>query len=243
MKKLILLLIPLLALTLQSCKKDDPGPSQARLNFIFDFNVDGEPLEFGKTYVINGSTVSFDAANFYLGGLKLKLASGNILDLSSQYLLGGIGNSASLENPIDVTDITGIDYFIGVDSVTNAQSEEDFTTRTSDDPLSIQDPSMHWSWGTGYKFLRVDGDIDTDGDGTPDMGIAYHLGSNAMLKNRSQQDVIKLKGGDNDLMINFDLNQFFTGVDLSVELDTHTGNNLPLAQVLHSNLDAAITIK
>jgi hypothetical protein len=39
------------------------------------------------------------------------------------------------------------------------------------------------------------------------------------------------------------LASFFNGVDLKTEIDTHTGNNLPLAEKLRDNLGSAISIE
>jgi hypothetical protein len=132
---------------------------------------------------------------------------------------------------------------VGVDPVTNAQTEMDFTSRQPSDPLSIKDPDMHWNWMTGYKFLRVDGDADTDGDGTVDTGIAYHIGSDPFLKNYEISKTIPLKNGQNTMYFTLDLNIFFNGVDLSTELDTHTSNNIPLAERLAENMTTAISIR
>ncbi len=225
-----------------SCSKDE-DMDPATLKIEFDFSVGGEDLEFGKVYTINGDAVSFDVANYYIGGISFGQANGTTINLTDQYLLGGLQNSATLSNEIERSDITDVKFFIGVDPSTNSQSETDFTSRPSSDPLGIQDPSMHWNWNTGYKFVRFDGDVDTDGDGTVDTGVAYHLGSDAMLKNLEYAANVSIDEGENTLTFSFDLAQFFTGVDLSTELDTHTGNNLPLATRLRDNLDNAISIQ
>lgn len=241
--KLIVALTLLSSLAMISCKKDSNEPEKARLNIQFDFNVAGNALEFDKLYEINGATVSFEAANFYMGGISFTQDNNQIIELTDQYLLAGIGNIASLNSAVDVSDINNIKFFIGVDPVTNAQTEMDFTSRPASDPLSIKDPSMHWSWSTGYKFLRVDGKVDTDGDGVVETPIAYHLGSDSMLKNFDIPTGKTLKSGENNLVFAFDLASFFNGVDLKTEIDTHTGNNLPLAEKLRDNLGSAISIE
>ncbi len=234
----------ILALFGLACSKDnDSEPDMATLAFAFDFHVDGESLELGKDYTINGTTVSFDVANFYIGGIELEQANGTTIGLQNQYLLAGLDNTATLNGEIEVSDISKARFFVGVDPTTNSQSETDFTSRPSNDPLGIQDPAMHWNWNTGYKFLRMDGNTDTDGDGVTETGVAYHLGSDPMLKNFDLTTQIDLEGGENTLTFSFDLATFFTGVDLSTELDTHTGNNLPLAELLHENLGNALTLE
>ncbi len=225
-----------------SCKKDEPE-ELAELRFEFDFNVDGASLEFNKDYTVNGNTVSFDAANFYVGGIELKMEEGLTITLQDEYLLAGIGNTATLNNDLPLGKIISVKCFIGVDPETNAQEEIDFTSRPPEDPLAIKDPAMHWSWGTGYKFLRVDGDIDTTFDGTTDVGIAYHLATDNMLKHLEFNKEILLTSGENIITFSFDLVDFFDGVDLQKERDTHTHNNPPLAQLLRDNLEKSISVE
>lgn len=225
--------------------KDDGGnePQLAELTLEFSFTVGDEDLVLGDNYEINGAMVNFEAANYYVGGLEMLQEDGTNIDLSQSYLLAGLGNTANVQGTLQVSDVTKTSFFVGVDETTNMQTETDFTSRPAGDPLGLQDPAMHWNWMTGYKFLRVDGNVDTDADGMPDTGIAYHLGSAAMLKNLEFNQTIDLKGGKNTVTFELDLEKFFNGVDLAVEVDTHTGNNLPLAERIRDNLDTALTVK
>jgi len=225
------------------CKKDgDDGTDLAKLSLEFAFKVGSEDLVFGDNYEINGKMVNFEAANYYIGGLKMTQEDGTTIDLSQNYLLAGLGNSANVQGELQLSNLVTTSFFVGVDAATNMQTETDFTARPSGDPLGVQDPAMHWNWMTGYKFLRIDGSVDTDADGMPDTPIAYHLGSAAMLKNLEFNQTITIKGGDNTLTFELDVEKFFTGVDLAVEVDTHTGNNLPLAERLRDNLETSLTI-
>lgn len=226
------------------CKKDSDGdPTQAYLNFLLDFNVNGEPLEFNKEYEINGTKMTFIATNFYMGGIKFTQANGDVINLSNQYLLAGLKNGGSINEPLAISNISRVQFFIGVDSITNMMSENDFTSRPSTDPLGMQDPSMHWSWNTGYRFLRVDGKSDTDGDGTPETPVEYHLGNNNMLKNIDMSTNVTMVAGENDMYIGFDMAKFFTGVDVSTELVTHVGDNPDLAVKLRDNLPLAVSVR
>jgi len=225
------------------CNKfDDIENTGSNLSLAFNVLVEGEDFEPGTVYEINGSTVTFDVVQYYLGGLQLRQANGFEINLQDQYLLIGPGGFANLNGLLQVSNITDVKFFIGVDSLTNRQSEVDFVDRPASDPLSLKDPSMHWNWNTGYKFLRIDGNADTDGDGIVDTGIAYHLGSDPFLKDFDFKTDIQMQEGNNTVSFVLDLAALFDGVDLSTELDTHTGNNLPLAQLLFDNLSTAMTV-
>ncbi len=239
----LLSLATMIALMMLGCSKDSDEPSRARLAFAFEFTVGEDALAFGQLYNVGGTAVTFSTANYYLGGLQLTQQNGTIIDLSDQYLLAGLNTAATLNEDLDISNIIHAKFFIGVDPTTNAQTETDFTSRPTSDPLGLQDPAMHWNWNTGYKFLRVDGDADTDGDGAVDTGIAYHIGSDPFLKSFDRPVRLELQGGDNTVTFALDLAQLLEGVDLSTEIDTHTSNDLPLAERISSNMEAAFTLQ
>ena len=164
------------------------------------------------------------------------------IDLTNNYYLAGLDRITTVVGDFPISNVAKIDYFVGVDATNNAQTEQDFTSRGSNDPLGLQDPAMHWNWNTGYKFLRVDGEVDTDGDGTVDTPIAYHIGSNPLLTILVQGNY-PIEGGKNVMTFTLNLNEFFRGIDIKTEVDTHTGNNLALAQRLVANMSTAITVK
>ncbi|MCB0687075.1 MAG: hypothetical protein KDC53_11130 [Saprospiraceae bacterium] len=232
-----------LLITISGCKKDTEDLTASYLSFLVDVTVNDEPLEFGTNYEINGTMMNFIATYFYMGGIKFTQANGNVIDLSNQYLLAGPKVGGRLSEPLAISNITRVQFFVGVDSVTNAMTENDFTLRPASDPLGMQNPSMHWSWNTGYRFLRVDGKSDTDGDGTPETPVEYHLGNNNMLKNIDITTDVTMKAGDNELYIQFDLAKFFENVDVASELVTHVGDNPELAAKLRDNLPAALSAK
>jgi hypothetical protein len=101
---------------------------------------------------------------------------------------------------------------------------------------------MHWNWNSGYRFLRIDGKVDTDGDGTMDETMAFHLGTNNMLQNVSLTAHKDVEKGSNMLHMEFDLAKLFEGVDLSTDFSTHTMNNPELAAAVRDNIPAAISM-
>lgn len=231
----------LVSILFLSCEEDS-NSEEKFLQFDFEFNVGSEAFEYGQNYTINDVTVNFEIAQFYIGGINLDTDNGT-LAFPDQYLLAKPNSETFVSDEVSISSISKIDFFVGVDPIFNAQTETDFTERSADDPLGVQDPSMHWSWNSGYKFLRIDGEVDTDADGITDTSISYHLGTDALLKNVSIETEKTIDIGNNSLIFSFDLMSFFEGVDLVTELDTHTGNNLPLAQRLQENMGQSITIK
>jgi hypothetical protein len=249
MKNLKLLLLiaatAVFTMTFTACDDDDTkmDAEEGAVSMMFEYAVNGAPFDTATVYEINGTAVKFSIANFYVGGIELMPEEGDAIAVEDKYLL--VTPDAGMQEVTTVN--TGhyhmAKFFIGVDPETNSQTEDDFTSRDADDPLSIQFPAMHWNWNSGYRFLRIDGRVDTDGDGTVDETMAFHLGTNPMLKEVQYMVHKDVEKGGNMLHFEFDLARLLAGIDLSTDYVTHTGNNLPLAEQVRDNIPTAFEPK
>lgn len=239
-----LTLLAVFALAFSACDNDDETPDiqEGTVNMMFEYTVDGAAFDTAQIYDINGTSVRFTLANFYVGGIELMPEEGDAIPVEGKYLL--VTPEAGMQ---EVTTVPAghyhmVNFFVGVDPTTNSQSEGDFTSRDADDPLSIQFPAMHWNWNSGYRFLRIDGKVDTDGDGTVDESMAFHLGTDNMLQNVSLTAHKDVDNGSNMLHLQFDLTKLFEGIDLSADYSTHTMNNPELAAAVRDNIPAAFSM-
>ncbi|MCB0571314.1 MAG: hypothetical protein KDC66_16195 [Phaeodactylibacter sp.] len=241
MKRLHLFVLALLALgsTLYfpSCTKDEEETPV--LGMEFEYLVNGEAFDTSRVYEINGTAVQFSIANFYVGGITFESEEGKDTEMEGKYLLVTPESGMQEIGTLDAGHQHMLKYFIGVGPAENSQTDADFTGRDSDDPLSIQFPAMHWDWLSGYRFIRVDGKVDTDGDGTPDEALAFHIGTDAFLTNLEFTIHKDVEPGMNHLHFEFDLAKLFEGIDLPQEHETHTGNNLGLANKFKANISKA----
>ncbi len=248
---LFLALFSMIAVTFTACSNDDEQPTpedKVMMKFGFDYVVNGEAYDTSKVYDINGTAVKFSIANFYVGGITFMSEEGVPTEVENKYLLVTPESGMQEVAELGKGHYHMARFFIGVDPETNSQTEEDFTTRSEDpnDPLGLQFPSMHWNWNTGYKFIRVDGNVDTDADGMPDETMSFHLGKDEMLKTLefvTHKDVDEAHSGH--MHFEFDLAKAFEGIDLSQEYFTHalSTQELPLATKFRDNLAGALKYK
>ena len=229
-----------LGIFISSCGEES---TTSNVSIKLQMKVGDEALVHDNTYTINDVDVRFTNVAFYLGDMKFEDSEGKNYEAQSRYQLikPGIFDfnfevpSDQLENELRLTDIS---FFVGVDAETNAESEEDFTERATDDPLGQQNPSMHWGWSTGYKFLNIDGEADIDGDGEYETTLTYHLGRDQLLKNIALTPDVLLESGDNEFEINFNMDKFLTGIDFATENFTKVQpDNVDLANKLFDNYD------
>lgn len=121
----------------------------------------------------NGKQVRLFRAAFYIAEIELHKTDGSRLMLNNQYLLVDAaepGREFDLGN-WPVTDIEGISLRIGVDS---ARNHLDPASYPADHPLAPQNPSMHWGWVSGYRFMAIEGRIDNNADGLPEAAMEFH---------------------------------------------------------------------
>lgn len=176
--------------------------------------VGSEVFAFNQDYTINGTTVQFTLAQFYLYGFTLQGADAD--QTIDKYYLVNAGQMMYDAGEINSGEFTGFTFNIGVDSVTNGQTEENFTSRPADDPLAQQDPAMHWNWNTGYIFAKLEGMIDTDGDNVVDAVWQRHIGKNEMhrMVNIAISTPIEVIGDTYSLNFDLDYGNFIKDEDL-----------------------------
>jgi len=231
------------ALLFTSCSKDE----NADINIVYKTTVGQELLQHNATYNINSTDVQFTNVAYYVGDMSFTLSNSTSFTSQNRYQLitpGEFTYSFSLENVgEDEVDFNQASFFIGVDSLTNQQTEQEITDREEGDPLGFQNPSMHWGWTGGYKFMSIDGLADVDGDGEFETTLIYHLGFDDFLKDFSLDVNESIESGETNYKIIFDVDKFLSNVNFETENFTKvTPDSYDLALKLYNNYDNAVSI-
>ncbi|MGB1031446.1 MAG: MbnP family protein, partial [Flavobacteriales bacterium] len=144
--------------------------------------------------------------------------------MSNQHDLGGFilveaGNTDPLTLPgTDVTHAHEIHMALGIDSLSNFNDPA-----ISEAPLN--DFTMHWSWNTGYKFVKIEGEHDADMDGTFE-SFSIHVATAALYREMSFEVMEDLEEGANSFQLNVDYQTLFNNVDFSNLEGTHGASDL-----------------
>lgn len=254
--KFALAAITIVSLTATSCRKDEqpegtPGniviednhDHGGELSLHFDQVFDGAPFALNTNYEDEfGNTIYFTRVSTYLSQPKLMDMSMDVIaDFDSVYAFVTETTDHWNIGSIEEGHVHNIDFGIGVDSAAN---HDDPMLYDVNHPLAPKNPSAHWGWNTGYKFIILEGQVDTDNDGTPETLFSYHTGTDDLLRIGSL-DLHTDVDHDSDLMINvtLDYSKFFTGIDMSVDNFTHTNGNLPLATQVADNAPSAFIVQ
>jgi hypothetical protein len=271
--KRLALLISVASLVLASCKRDgcneplafnyDPEgttsescvwqPLEVEVEYAIVYGDD--KVVFGNQLTTDdGRSIQFDHIGVYLtehmlidGGKAISLGSSYsdctartddallLLDTNRTYRGAYLPNSNS--------DITALRFHVGVDSCRN--DSLDPSTQLSG-PFAPQVPTMYWSWASGYRFISLDGYVDASdsANGTDIKFFEYHTGLNALLRTVELPiEQLESQGNVVHLTVRLDLKVLLDQLDFTVDLSTHTMDNMPLAMKITDNALLAFTLE
>lgn len=271
MKSLRILLLPIVASAVffAGCDSTATGESDTASASLFLQPVfDGAPLstDLSTVYDLNGTAITFTTARFYVSEIELVKDDGATIALQAN----PVTVPAKDANDIDIThtvedlivlvkhdrgtthydlgelpagNYTGIRYKIGIDGLNN---RVDASQVPAGHALAQQtDRNNFWNWNAGYQYIRLDGLVDSDDDGTPDEVWETHLGTTNFLSEISQSMDFELVGGDaKDIHIIVDYKALLNEVDLGDpdQWLCHTGDNLPVANKVHGEVSNALML-
>ncbi|MEL7339226.1 MAG: MbnP family protein [Bacteroidota bacterium] len=207
------------------------------LSLILKPVLDGQAFQLGETYTINGTAVRFDLFQYYVS--KVGVGSMPDLEMPDTYLLVKASETAYELGEVTSGHKHMLAFNIGIDSVTN---HADPTQYAADNVLAPQNPSMHWNWDAGYQFIKIEGQVDTDGDGTPDGLLEMHIGKDSNLRRFMVEAHQEAATEDFTIDVEYDIAKFFTDVDLATESVTHTGDGPELATKVADNAVTAFSV-
>jgi hypothetical protein len=251
-KFLNIFLLLSLSVSIISCDKDkdkdkdeDEVPAPVETVQKIKLNIDHKmgADNFNYTTILtdkNGTKFQIDAIQMYFSAFAAQNTSiaSSVLFVKPEVSSYTVGN-------IPAGDYPGLRFSVGVPANLNTQAgadAKDITEYSSGHPLSFQVPSMHWSWNTGYIFLRIDGRYDSTGDNTPNENFRLHVGNNPNLAELHFPGAYTVSPST-DKVLNFEIDyvEFFDDLDLLTENTLH--GNSTLATKIVGNYAKAIKRK
>jgi len=159
--------------------------------------------------------------------------------LDGKYLLVN-GNSGEIElGDVEMAHIHMMRFKIGVDPVANSITSDQFLGLPASNPLSAQNPPMHWSWatGSGYKFAAFEGTYNGGVN-----NFVYHTATDVMLRQTPMLSVHMDVEHDvtNKIQLKLDLATVFAGIDIVANDTEHgAGGTNP---ILMDNLSTSFSV-
>lgn len=249
MKNLISILILTFAIFATSCKKEDNSPKNTKqvLDFHWHSMVGTTDASYGVQFTSSdGIKFKISDWRYYVSNFVLIKEDGTEYPIADKLFLINIANSDYSLDSVPVGNYKGFKFTVGLDSVTNHQ---DPTTYGASNPLSLQSPSIHWSWNSGYIFMKIEGKYDSTiaqtGGSAINQSFFFHVGLDKLKKvvDYSNHPFSVVSGENKKLHIEMDFLKILNGIDLKTENGTHTMDNMPLATKVSNNWPSAFTLE
>ena len=191
-----------------------------------------------------GRTIKFTRAQMYMSGFTFNGTGGAYQLLNPHALIKPEVMEYNLGYlPQDM--YTSFSFSAGVDSASNHMDPATFSAASA---LSSNNPDhMHWGWDPGYIFYVLEGLVDTSAamNGLVDAPFIFHVGTDMHRVDLAFVSQIDATSDSVNVSINIDWLKLLDGTDMTAEVDsrsTHTTNNPPLAALMVTNLDEAISL-
>lgn len=249
----IYLLFVAISLSIAGCKNNKKD-EKATLVLEFKGNVDGNKLLLKNTKFNPGNNfrVNIETLKFYLSNITLIKEDGSevlakdvaFVDFENNHTSGG-ANGESIVIEVATGNYKAIKMGFGVDDTKN---NADPSVYKEEEPLSIY-KGMHWSWNTGYIFMKLEGKFDSDTTANIlSQDYLFHTGLNELYTTATFNKNFQLKGDETKVLkFNIDAANMFhsdlKSIDFSTESFTHTTGNLPLAQKVRDLFIQAISVE
>lgn len=209
------------------------GTKKENISLEIQLNYDNIPHLVGDEIFKGDTAVQFDLFQLYLSNLTL----GNTV--AEEVLFISAIDSSSLNYTIALPrKVSTLSLGLGVDSVQNSM---DPTTFPTSHPLSSAN-AMYWSWASKYRFLKVDGRVNSGGTiGVDNDFLVWHTGTNGLYRTAIFEQ--EIRPGDH-MILKIDLNQLLSGLSLKEDLFTHAGvDTYAIAEKVTDTLLSAMTLE
>lgn len=239
------------------CKKDkDPEPTPntntsntQELALVFTTVAGSDPVNFATVHTSNSNQkYTLSTFRYYMSDIRLIKSDGSEYPLTGKYLLVQPSVSHVHLGAVPTGSYKGIKFAVGIDSLTN---HKDPSLYGAGNPLAEQNPSMHWSWNSGYIFLQIEGSCDTtvantdvltSGEYTKPM--FFHLGMDMLLRNVDLSNSAFTVGSSEEkhIYLKADINELLDGIDLKTENQSHTMGTMMMATKVANNIPNMFTL-
>ncbi len=249
MKKITILFIIAMTLIVISCKKETQTSKSAKqiLDFHWHSKVGTTDAAYGVQYTTaDGVKFKLSDWRYYVSNFVLIREDGTEFPIADKVFLINLSNTNYSLDSVPVGNYKGLKFLVGLDTATN---HKDPTLYTANNPLALQSPSIHWSWNSGYIFMKIEGKFDSTsaqlGGTSINQPFFFHVGMDNMKQviDFSEDAFSIVSGEDKELNLSMDFLKILNSVQLKTENATHTGDNLPLATKISNNWKTAFTLE
>jgi hypothetical protein len=205
------------------------GSLQAQNSVVLDINHKLGGSEFAYFSETSQGDYMFDLnrLQYYISDIAITHDGGTLTEVEDLWILVSANGTGEFElGDFPINAVEAISFYIGVGPDVN---HADPASWPPSHPLYPQNPSMHWGWASGYRFVAIEGNA---GPSSADNLFEIH----ALGDNNYFQTVVEVAAtadaGTLTIPLNAEYANSLNGIDLSAGLINHStsGVSIPLLQ-------------
>jgi len=189
----------------------------------------------------NNKTVKITRAEFYISAIEVQHSDNAPILLTDQYLLVDAADPLVEFDlgvwPVDAAQ--GVTLHLGVPPDVN---HLDPTTYPAGHPLAPQNPTMHWGWAAGYRFMAIEGQVDNNNDGVPETIFEFHNVGDELYKTVELVGVETAENGVLHLHFVLDYAKLFRNMTMSGNVIHHGATTMNVSMMNNSAEAGFITM-
>lgn len=196
--------------------------AQVNVTLYMDQKLGDQPFAYNLAAQSEmGYMFNVTRLQYYVSGINLIHDGGQVTPVADLYLLVDPEKRNEFKlGSFNITDLEQIQFSIGVDS---AHNHLDPATYPLEHPLAHQNPSMHWGWFSGYRFIAMEGFAGPSADSLT-FGYQIHTIADANYRTVTLDAVEALNGDNMDVHVEADYIQLLNDIDASAGLIFHGAN-------------------
>lgn len=194
--------------------------AQIDVNLTLNHTFDGANFQYGTIYQYEGQAVEFSRVQYYLSGFEFTHDGGQTTALPDDYILASANISDYSLGQENLSTVEGFSFDLGVDSIRNGMGTSMWP---QGHPLAVQTPTMDWSWPDGYFFWCIDGKVDSNNDGTPDLDFQLHGMGNHLHTSVNGFSGLNISGSEINLELFVNIADWLHDIELRYVGIAHDG--------------------
>ncbi len=186
--------------------------------------MNGSPLTLNSVVTANNGQYFFSPRllRYYISNITIIHDGGQRTPASRMYLLVDVKNQPRYTiGTFNISRIDSIEFHIGVDYMAN---HSDPALQAPGHPLALQNPSMHWGWSAGYRFITYEGSAGSTST-TATSDVQLHSVSDALYRRVVVAVTSTSTGIGVDMVLNAEYGNLLNNIDASVGMILH-GNDV-----------------
>ncbi|HRI60019.1 MAG TPA: hypothetical protein PK228_09860 [Saprospiraceae bacterium] len=211
--------------------------------FSFDHKAGADPMVLNQTEfaIWNNKKVKLTRAEFYISEIEIHHSDSTTMPLTDEYILVNAANPGA-EHDLGqwaVDAAHGVTLHLGVPQSVN---HNDPAAWPATHPLAPQNPSMHWGWSAGYRFMAIEGKIDNNNDGVPETTFEFHNLGDALYKTVELTGIEEAENGVLHLHLTLDYIQLFKNMAMTGNLIQHGSATLNQKMMTNAATEAFLAM-